>query len=389
MTPRTVVQILSNDLEVVSEVKSFYPINQHGMILRYSKELSDWGKCTFRIATSDPILSQYGDILIPHQYHIRIKRENKVVWAGGIISNPTRNKLYVEVTGAEYDFYLNKIFIRRDASETAGDGKENYKLFNSGTMSSAVTTIINNAVSDFNSTSPMKSLTVGTIENPNFPDGFTDADGDALTGAWTFSDYVALQFDYMSAYYVLKSFGVYANSDFEITPDMEFNFKKFIGNKQTDLVFRYGTQGNIVDYNLPRRGEDMVNDLWGVAADNDGVVLHTEQSDSVSVKTYGKLESAQAFSDVKNKSFLKSRTNATLNLLKNPDVSAVNVVLDENGYPLGQYDIGDIVTVQIKDHVIDFSEPMRVVGITVNLHNTGREMTTVQTNRPDPNDIGA
>ena len=73
--PTTVVQILDNNLAVIAQIQRFYPINKDGMLLRYSKELSDWGKCLFRISTRDPIFAQFGDILEPHRYHIRIKRE--------------------------------------------------------------------------------------------------------------------------------------------------------------------------------------------------------------------------------------------------------------------------------------------------------------------------
>lgn len=386
-SPKTVVQILDNSLAVVGEILQFYPLNKDGMVLRYSKELSDWGSCTFRVSTKDPILTQYGDILVPHQYHLRIKRGDSIVWAGAIIDNPDRNKTYVEVKAAEYEFYLDSILIHRDASVTAGDGKENYATFSSGTMSSAISTLITNAVADFGATSVMKNLTIGTVENPNYPAGFVDASGAALTGPWSFSSFVTLQFDYMSVYYVLKAFGLYTKSDFQVTSDLVFNFQKFIGSKTNNVTFHYGTQGNIVDYSNPRNGDKMVNDLWGIAADTSGNVLHVEQSDSVSRNTYGLLQKAQAFTDVKDQNFLKTRTNATLNLLKSPDVSAMSVILDEKGYPLGQYDIGDLVTVQITDHVINFNQVMRVVGLTVNLHQTGREMTTVQMNQPAPEDI--
>jgi hypothetical protein len=387
--PRTVVQVLDNDLQVVGVLTRFYPLNKDGMILRYSKELSDWGTCLFRVSTKDPFLTQFGDILVPHQYHIRIVRDETVVWSGSIIANTDRNKLYVEVKGAEYDFYLDKVLIHRDASVTSGDGKENYATFSSGTMAAAITTLLNNAITDFGATSPMKNLTLSTIDNPDYPEGFVNASGVALTGAWSFTDFVTLQFDYHSVYYVLKAFGVYVSCDFEIDEDMVFTWKKFIGNKNNNLVFTYGNQGNIVDYSNPRHGERMTNDLWGIAADNAGNVLHVEQSDSASRNTYGLLQTAQAFVDVKDKNFLKDRVNQTLKLVKDPDVSALSVILDEKGYPLGQYDIGDIVTIKIADHVIDFDQAMRIVGITVNLHETGRELTTLQTNLPDPLDIGA
>lgn len=386
--PRTVVQILDNDLEVVAELKNLYPLNEKGMILRYTKELSDYGECLFRVSTKDSFLEQFGDVLVPHVNHVRVKRGETIVWSGAIVDNPERNKNFVEVRALEYDYYLDKILIRRDAEVTAGDGKNNYRTFSSGTMASAVQTLINNAITDFGSSHPMSGLTIEEIENPNYPQGFKDASGAALTGGWTFTSYITLQFDYHSVYYVLKAFGVYASADFEISPDLEFTFKPFIGNKETGITFEYGTQGNIVDYNSPRLGKRMVNDLWAIAADTDGKVLHVNQRDENSIQTYGILQGADAFADVKDLNFLKTRANETLKFTKTPDDSPINITLDEKGYPLGQYNIGDIVTVKIKDHVIDFEAPRRIVGITVNVHNTGREMMYVQTNAPNPRDVG-
>lgn len=386
---RTVVQILNLSLEVVCEVKNLYPINRDGMVLRYSKELSDYGKCLFRISTKDPLWTTYGDVTIPHQYHVRVKRGETVVWAGGIVDNSERNKRFIEVVAYEYEYYLDKVLIRRDASVTSGDGKENYRTFSSGTMASAVQTLVNNAISDFGTTHPMANITLGTIDNPNYPDGFTNSAGAPLTGAWNFSSYITLQFDYHSVYYVLKQFGIYTNCDFEITEDLVFNYETFIGNKQTGITFNYGSVGsNIIDYNAPRLGKRMANNIWGIAADDDGKILHVNQSDSTSLNTYGLLQDAQAFVDVKALNFLKTRVNETLQFTKTFNDSPLSVVLDERGYPLGQYGIGDIVTVMIKDNVIDYNQPRRIVGITVNLHNTGRELTTVQTNAPRAADLG-
>lgn len=391
MEPKTVVEILNNDLEKIAEVRALYPLNEAGTVLRYSKELSDYGECRFRVATKDPFLTQFGDILIPHAYHIRIKRGGTTVWSGAIIDNPERNKNYVEVRGAEYDFYLDKVLIRRDAESVAGDGKNNYRTFNSGTMKTNVTTLMNNAKTDWGSDHPLSGLVVSSsnIENPDYPQGFVNASGSPLTGGWTFSSFVLLQFDYHTVYYVLKAFGVYANCDFEIDENLNFYFKKFIGTKRLGVTFEYGPRGNVVDYDSPRLGKRMVNDVWGIAADNAGRVLHINQRDENSIQTYGLLQGADAYADVKDKNFLKTRVKEGLQFTKSPDESPVNVVLDEKGYPLGQYNIGDIVTVRIKDHVINFDQPRRVVGITVNLHNTGRELVNVQTNKPKPGDLAA
>jgi hypothetical protein len=387
--PKTVVEILNLSLSKVAEIKNLYPINNKGMILRYSKELSDYGSATFRVSTKDPFLTQFGDVIKPHVNHVRIRRGGTIVWSGAIVDNPQRNKNFIEITAVEYDFYLDKVLIRRDAETVAGDGKNNYRTFKSGTMAAAVTTLVTDAKTDFTANHPMSSLTISAanIENPDYPPNFADQNGVALTGGWTFTDFINLQFDYHTVYYVLKAFGVYTNSDFEIDSNLNFYFKKFIGNKQTNVVFQYGTFGNVVDYNAPRLGHRMVNDYWGIAADTDGKVLHANQRDTVSFNTYGLLQAPVAYADVKDLNILKSRINEELQFLKSPDDSPVNVLLNEKAYPLGQFNIGDIVTVKIKDSIIDYNQPRRIVGITVTLHNTGREMIVTQTNKPREKDL--
>lgn len=387
------VQILDKNLDLVAELRNLYPINEGGMILRYSDELSDYGECMFRVVTRDPVLTEFGDILEPHKYHVRIKRGNATVWQGAIIDNTERNKNYIEVKAAQYEYYLDKILIRRDTTAPTGfnDGTtswKNYRTFSTGTMKTAVTNIINNAIADFGSDHVLGGMSVGTIENPNYPKGFVDADNNALTGGWTFTDFITLRFDYHTVQYVLEAFGIYTNADFEIDNNLNFNFKKFLGTKQPRLTFEYGTFGNIVDYNLPRLGGRMVNSLWGIGADEDGTILHANQRDEASINTYGLLMGADAYSDVKTQNELKKRMNESLQYTRTPEDSPVNVVLDEKAFPT-RYGVGDIITVRVKDYNIDFRKPRRVVGITVTVHNTGRELITVQTNRPRDEDIGS
>lgn len=391
---KTTVEILDKQLEKLAEIRNLYPINEGGMVLRYSDELSDYGECTFRVATKDPLLTTLGDILIPHKYHVRIKRGNTVVWQGAIIDNPERNKNYIEVKAAQYEYYLDKILIRRDTSAPAGadtstDSWKNYRTFLSGTMSSAVTNVINSAISDFGTDHVLGSMTLGTIENPNYPDGFVNENKASIAGnPWQFSEYITLRFDYHTVAYVLQAFGAYTNADFYIDNSLQFHFLKYVGNKQTGITFEYGTFGNIVDYNLPRLGGRMVNSLWGIGADENGTILHANQRDESSIQEYGLLMGADAFADVKTLNELKKRMSETLKFTKTPEDSPVNVILNEKSYPFGIYGVGDIATIKVKDHNIDFNKPRRIVGISVSLHNTGREMITIQTNKPDDKYIG-
>jgi hypothetical protein len=394
MHARTIVEILDRDLNKIAEAKALYPINEQGMVLRYSKELSDFGTCLFRLRPQDPIFTQYGDITEPHKYHIRIKRGDSYVWQGAIVDNTHRTHNFLEIKGAEYEFYLGRKLIKRTSAVSYGgtapveDIGLHYRTFDSGTMATAVNDIVTEARDAFGAGHIMANLTLGTIENPDYPKNFTTVAGTALTGAWNFSSDVVLQFDYQSVLYVLKAFGIYASADFRITPDLQFEFKKFLGNKNPGITFVYGAQGNMVDYDIPRLGSRMTNSLTGIATDPNGLILHAEKSDSASLDEYGLLEDSAAFADVKDKNALNARIAEQLRLTSRPESSPHNFLLNEKAYPLGQYDIGDIVTGKVRDGAIDYKEVRRIAGITVNVHNTGRELVTVQTNVPRPEDIG-
>jgi hypothetical protein len=134
-------------------------------------------------------------------------------------------------------------------------------------------------------------------------------------------------------------------------------------------------------------GSKLINDLFGIATSTDGTVLHTEQTDEVSKGTYGLMQGATAFTDVKVQNALTARISEELFLTSTLAASPLSLVLNELGYPLGQYDIGDLITTKIVDGAIKDTVIKRVVGITVNLHNTGREEINVQTNNPKQKDL--
>lgn len=398
------IEILKNNNgspQLVAKVLNPYPLNASGDILQFTKELSDFGQAKFRVSAYDDIFDQYGDIFVPHEYHINIRRNGTIVWQGAIVDDPKRTKDYWQIQCAEYEFYLLKVMVQRTSNDPAtGTADGIFRIFNSGTMSAAVTAIINETIATLNQStnknSTLAGLSLGTIENPNFPPNMTDATGKALTGAWVFSNTLQLQFDFQSILYVLKSFGNLAYADFQVNSDLSFDFKKFIGNdRHYDVNFVFNKSGdfaqsNIIDYNLPRFGQRMVNKLWGIATDTTGKVLNSPQSDESSITTSGLMEGVAAYADVNDSGILRARTAAELPLVSSPDPNSVNIVLDETAaYPLGVWDIGDIVSLNIKNKGINFSDSRRVVGVSVNVHNTGREITTVQTNKVLPWQYGS
>lgn len=383
------IEILDINLSKVGEVLDPFPLDKTGTILQYSKELSDYGQCKFRISAFDQMLTQYGDIIKPMQYHVRIRRNNAIVWQGAIIENSKRTKDYIEIIAAEYLFFLDKILVNRSSTDPAtGTANEVFRIFNTGTMATAVTTIMNETIATFKNTTNgnqiLANMTLGTIENPNFPPNMTNNLAQPLTGAWNFSTNLQLTFDFQSIYYVLKSFGIYSYADFYIDNNLVFNFKKFVGNDHHyDVNFTFRKlNSNIIDYNLPRLGQRMVNDLVGIATDNNGVILHKELSDQASVSTYGLMQGVAAYADVKDQGLLNARVAAELPFISTPDETNVSIVLNETvAYPLGQWDIGDLVTVSVTNNAVDFTDIRRVVGATVQVNDTGREITTVQTNK--------
>lgn len=400
--PKTTVEILDTNLNVVTQLRSeLMAINKSGTILRYSKELSDFGKCQLRLSTYDPTLLNFGDITTPHQYHLRIRRDNVVIWQGAIIENTKRTKDYIDVLAVEYEWYLSKILINRNldqnlVSPTSTSDVAVYRRFNSGTMASAVSTIMSEVEAKWSGTSHLlAAISTGTVENPNYPPNMTDGNNPAkpLTGAWNFGDGVSaplLQYDFQTVLYVLKSFAAYTYADFYIDESLKFNFVKFQGNdRHYDVNFVWGRHGNAIDFNLPRLGQRQFNDLYGIASDANGKIYTYEQTDQTSIHNMGLLEGVAAYSDVKDQATLNARLQAELPLISNPEQTAVTFTLDGGAYPLGLYDIGDIVNTQVNHTAINYSATKRIVGISVDLNSTGRELTTVQLNTPLPWQYGA
>ena len=394
------IQILDNTLKHIATIINPLELDKSGTIIEYSKELDSFGQCKFRVSAFDQVLAQYGDILVPHQYHIRILRNGALVWSGAIINNNKRSTQYIEVIGAEYEFYLSKILINRSSNDPAtGTANGIYRIFSSGTMATAVTNLINESIVTWNistnKTSPLSGMTVGTIQNPNYPPNMTDDYGKALTGAWTFvpvttTGGIQLTFDFNTVLFAIQQMGIYSYSDFYIDNNLVFNFVNIHGknvSKNVNFTFNKSAstsaQSNIVDYNLPRFGSRMVNSIYGIATDTNGVILNSPQSDQTSISKYGLMQGVAAYTNINDQGILNARTIAELPLVSSPDTNNAIVVLNETtAYPLGQWDIGDFVTINIQNTGVNFNKVMRVVGVSVSVNSTGRETTSVQTNVP-------
>lgn len=480
-----IYSMISGTLTYITSVRQFSPLSSTS-ILQYSKELSDFGQCKFRISSYDPMFKQYGDILQPHVNHIRINRGGTLVWSGAIIENTRRSKDYVEIVGAEYEWYLNKILVQRSGTDIVGGGptltpssisvsgktatvnfsssilnqminniatgvpvslgqtvtlsgftptdyngaweitaftstqltltlgdspapvstmgtvlfSDNiYRIFNCDSMGPQITFMMDEVIAQYQGTNglhPLANMTLGTIQTPNYPANITNnaSPPGPLTGPYLFGNGTnapEMEFDFHSVLYVLQSMGKVSYADFGIDENLVFDYLTFYGqDNHYDVNFTYGQAGNAVDFNWPRLGQQQVNDLVGIATDINGNVLHAEQTDQTSITNSGLLQQVAAYSDIKDQATLNAAVQAEIPLISNSDQSPITFTLDEKAYPLGVYDIGDIVTCAVNtDYLTIAPVSKRIVGITVNINNQGREMSTVQLNNPLPGQLGS
>jgi hypothetical protein len=383
--PQYTVEILDSTLTPVARVEAFVPLGNGGNWLEYTSTLSDVGHCRFRVMTKDPLLARLGDILQPYQFNVRVTRGQFVVWQGVIVNNPHRTKKFIEIEAKTYLYLLNKILVPNDTNAAYQNDLHNFRHFTTGTMANNVQTVLTEAINNSSSNSAIKQLKIGTIENPLFPNYYKDSNNADLSNQpWNFgSPGQNIKFDFKSVLYVLKSFGIYSNSDFEITPGLQFNFRKLIGNVNNGIYFNYSSHGNIEDYDLHLNGERMANDLWGIAADSNFVILQDEVTQADSIAQYGRQAAVAGFSDIKNANLLRSRLNEQLRLISKPDTELA-FTLNQRAYPLGQYGLGDAVRVRIVNNVINFDQQRRIVQIKVDVNGTGKETIVLTTNYPRP-----
>lgn len=387
--------ILDGSLTRITKLLTPYPLDSQGTVMTFSNELDDFGQASFRVSAYDTILKTFGDIFAPHQNWLQIVKNGVVIWQGAIIENTKRTHEYIECVAAEPLWYLNKVLVQRTSLDPATGTADNiYRIFQSGTMDQAVSAIMNETIATFQANDaghPLASMTLGTVDNPNYPPNVTNAASPpvALTGPWMFGDGTSapqLQFDFHTILYILRSFGTYTYADFYLDENLVFNFVPFKGNDLTTVVnFTWGatigTPSNLIDYNIPRFGQRMINHLYGIATDINGNVLFYDQTDTNSVNTYGYIEGVAAYSDVKDQATLNARIQAELPLISTPDDTALTITQSEKGYPISAYNVGDIVNISVANKGVSFADNRRIVGRTVSVNGTGRETIINQTNK--------
>jgi hypothetical protein len=236
-------------------------------------------------------------------------------------------------------------------------------------MAEAVTAVFNEGKAITNS--PIANFTLGTVENPNYPWNTTP---------WTFTDVYLMSFYYNNLFSVISSFADVTNADFEITPNLVFNFKARIGDDRNDVTLRFGRGGNVDDYDSPLDGRNYANEMLILSRNETGAaVIKSEQSDPTQFPTYGRLWSTFSLDEEIAQDVLNSKAKNIFRATSELD-NQISLNLNNKALPLGTYKLGDRVTVQIDDGPVQFNHVRRVVGWTCTVTNTMVEHATIITN---------
>jgi hypothetical protein len=286
-----------------------------------------------------------------------------VVWAGVIVNNPHRNHEFIEVEARTYEYLFTKVQVTHTAGEYA-------RVFNSGTMSTAITTLFNEGKAV--PSSPISTFTLGTVENPYYPW--------AKTTPWTFTTVYKIDLDYYNLFQALCNFSDITNTDFHVTYDKVFDFKRVIGTDRKDIALTYGRGGNVSDYDAPLDGVNFTNDeIIACREQTTASIIQYSGMDTSTFPTYGRLWGRTLLGDELTQEELNSK-GMFIHQHHNKINSQTSVVLNEKAMPIGTYSLGDTISVKIVDGPISVNKSVRVVGWKCFITNNGTESVNIITN---------
>jgi len=335
------------------------------VILNFNDYLSSFGTLTFRVQTKSPRAAM--DIFTPYKYHVKLYRFNELVWNGIIVDNPRRNHKFIEVRAYTYAWLFSKVMVQHNKSDSQ---TLEARMITSGTMSDTLTTIFNECKGI--TSSPIANFTLGTITNPPFPWD--------LNTTWSFSDILSMGFTFNNFLTLISSFADVSRSDWVVTKDKVLSFVQGVGVHRKDIAFTFGKGGNILDYDSPLDGRGFVNDhITACLKRNDYVIINSEDSDTSTYATMGRLWGSTSLSESLDQLLLNEKGKQIFKLNSTLD-SQLSLDLADNAPQIGQFNLGDFVNIIIKDGPINFNSERRIIGYRTTVTDTMIENTSVITN---------
>lgn len=329
---------------------------------------NDVGRCRFFVPYNDLKLSSAS---LPDDAlsEIRIYRDGVLVWQG-VLQYVQDTENGTLVFGETFLSTLGWYGVR----------------YNQKHSDAAIGTIIDNEYDDIVGRSNnfiSSKITKGTIQNP-YVNGTTDN----LTITRTLYNDNFLDFlkemmavargEMVSGERVSwNQYAVFEVTFHEVTPS--FNFWRDVGVEKTTVKFALGSE--IIDYTLPKDFRTIFNETKGFAVQEGPKVLTNTQSETANQADWYRREAYPYFGQVTNQGELDQRTQQFSRELKDPRRDLL-IKFASGMKPFDGYSMGESVKIVINRGRTNISEYRRVIGMYVNIENTGVEQTTPVLEKP-------
>lgn len=151
-----------------------------------------------------------------------------------------------------------------------------------------------------------------------------------------------------------------------------FTFLRDTGDEKPNVVFSLDSE--IVDFNIPKDFRDIQAYVKGLAIASGPTVLTAEYTDSTAASSWYRREFYPLFNNVTAQNDLAQRSSNFLEERKQPR-REMKIKLAAGLSPFEGYSMGDSVKVVINSGRVSINEYRRVIGMEVQIDDTGIEQT--------------
>lgn len=310
--------------------KSYTPLTAFNvgefLNLQYKKTLGQIGESSFGINLAN---SKVTEITLQNYNRIEILDNGVTQWSGYIVSK--------QITFNEVSIRCKEL-IGILAKRLTPDA---YVL--SGDASTAITTLLSmvNSADD-------TGITAGVIDAPGT---------------------INMTFNRQDALSVIQSIADNVGAQFRVNDDRSLDFKLAIGtDKSGSVKFEYNTiqpqQANIIKFNVEDNGEYIVTKSFGA-----NTTLSSAQLDAVLSARYGLLEKFNNFSQANNQTNLDALTLSKIaGTLYSPTLDLIPGELDN-------FNIGDTVSINIKNKLVVINDAFQILEKNVKIVNSQKSIS--------------
>ena len=344
--------------------------------LQYSRMINGTGQAYFEMQIQNPVFNKLGFDFIENTYNIQIERSGIVVFRGELDEvGPSDTSQKANDALGVMDrigiYASHKIDQFRNIIVTPNADSEQYvRTFTDVSIGTAVQTVVQEAISRTNS--PLSDITIGDIENP------LDSTGSELKLT------VDQQFIATDTLTFIDVCSVIGNCDYWLDEENKFHFVKCKGTNQPNAIFRlhFGETGNnLSSLKVETSKRDIANKVLIIGAGEGVIKKLGEDADTSHQAKYGLKERVVAARTLDTEITASQYAKTKLLELKSPDKLVV-FTPSQSHEPLQGFSLGDVVTVDIKWFIYNFTKKLRVLGLTCYVDQNSAESYAYQLTTP-------